>query len=163
MTTIRELQQQIATFQNKAATYLIEMQCSVIEQNFLKAESLKKKAAAATKSANNKAVILAGAKQAALVSKIAEVNAIIAEFDIQPEQLKFNVKEDTAPKKEWVKTIRIKQNAGTTKTTTKGMQVEAKYRNPANGKTWAGRGRRPKWLTAALLNGADITAFLIHK
>lgn len=40
-------------------------------------------------------------------------------------------------------------------------KVAAKYRNPASGDTWTGRGLKPKWLRAALENGADIKDFLI--
>ena len=36
----------------------------------------------------------------------------------------------------------------------KGRTLEPKYRNPANPKeTWAGRGLKPRWLTAALKGG----------
>lgn len=44
------------------------------------------------------------------------------------------------------------------KATTK---VAAKYRNPATGDTWSGRGLKPKWLTAALAGGASLTDFAI--
>ena len=36
----------------------------------------------------------------------------------------------------------------------KGRKVKPKYRNPANKQeTWAGRGREPKWFTAAIKSG----------
>ena len=36
----------------------------------------------------------------------------------------------------------------------KGRKVKPKYRNPANkSQTWAGRGREPKWFTAAIKSG----------
>ncbi|ARE41765.1 Trans-acting regulatory protein hvrA [Rhodovulum sp. P5] len=38
----------------------------------------------------------------------------------------------------------------------------AKYRNPENhAETWSGRGRRPRWLEAALAQGAELEDFLI--
>lgn len=38
----------------------------------------------------------------------------------------------------------------------------AKYRNPENhAETWSGRGRRPRWLEAALAQGADLEDFRI--
>ncbi len=37
--------------------------------------------------------------------------------------------------------------------------VEAKYRNRATGETWTGRGSRPRWLRAALDDGAAIEDF----
>jgi DNA-binding protein H-NS len=38
--------------------------------------------------------------------------------------------------------------------TLKGRKLKPKYRNPKNRQeTWAGRGREPKWFTAALKSG----------
>ena len=40
--------------------------------------------------------------------------------------------------------------------------VAVKYRNPENpAETWAGRGLRPKWLTAAVKGGKSVDDFLI--
>ena len=40
--------------------------------------------------------------------------------------------------------------------------VAPKYRNPENPtETWAGRGLRPKWLTAAIKGGKSVDHFLI--
>jgi DNA-binding protein H-NS len=37
-----------------------------------------------------------------------------------------------------------------------------KYRNPENpAETWAGRGLRPKWLTAAVKGGKSVDDFLV--
>ncbi|MHB1666969.1 MAG: H-NS histone family protein [Thiomonas sp.] len=43
----------------------------------------------------------------------------------------------------------------------KGRPVAAKYRHPLTGQTWAGRGKRPRWLAAEIAAGQDITAFAI--
>lgn len=44
----------------------------------------------------------------------------------------------------------------------RGGAVLPKYRNPENpGETWAGRGLRPRWLTAALKGGHKLEDFLI--
>ncbi len=44
----------------------------------------------------------------------------------------------------------------------KGRKLAAKYRNPANrSETWAGRGLKPRWLTAALRKGKKLEDFLI--
>lgn len=44
----------------------------------------------------------------------------------------------------------------------RGGAVAPKYRNPDNpGETWAGRGLKPRWLTAALKAGHKIEDFLI--
>lgn len=42
-----------------------------------------------------------------------------------------------------------------------GGKVPAKYRDPATGQTWSGRGLHPKWLKQALAGGAKLTDFLI--
>lgn len=54
--------------------------------------------------------------------------------------------------------IGSKSAAAPKKTSTK---VAAKYRNPATGDTWSGRGLKPKWLNAALAGGAALTDFAI--
>ena len=42
-------------------------------------------------------------------------------------------------------------------------QVSPKYRNPAEpSETWAGRGNRPRWLTAQLKSGKRIDDFRIN-
>jgi len=42
-----------------------------------------------------------------------------------------------------------------------GGKVPAKYRDPATGQTWSGRGLHPKWLKQALANGAKLTDYLV--
>ena len=44
----------------------------------------------------------------------------------------------------------------------KGRKVAPKYRGP-EGETWAGRGARPRWLTALLKRGRKIEEFAINK
>jgi DNA-binding protein H-NS len=39
--------------------------------------------------------------------------------------------------------------------------VKAKYRDPASGATWTGRGRAPKWVTEAESRGVKRETFLI--
>jgi DNA-binding protein H-NS len=39
--------------------------------------------------------------------------------------------------------------------------VPPKYRDPATGKTWTGRGRAPKWITEAESRGVKRETFLI--
>jgi DNA-binding protein H-NS len=44
----------------------------------------------------------------------------------------------------------------------KGRTVAAKYVNPDDpSETWTGRGRKPRWLTAKLQEGAKLEKFLI--
>jgi DNA-binding protein H-NS len=39
--------------------------------------------------------------------------------------------------------------------------AKAKYRDPASGATWTGRGLKPKWLAQALAAGKKLESFLI--
>lgn len=44
----------------------------------------------------------------------------------------------------------------------KGNKLPPRYRNPKNrAETWAGRGHRPRWLTAALKSGRKLEAFAV--
>jgi DNA-binding protein H-NS len=43
----------------------------------------------------------------------------------------------------------------------KGGKVPAKYRDPATGTTWSGRGLQPKWLKAALASGRKLSDFAV--
>lgn len=45
----------------------------------------------------------------------------------------------------------------------KGRKIAAKYRDPATGTTWSGRGIRPRWMTEALASGKAQDDFLIAK
>lgn len=45
----------------------------------------------------------------------------------------------------------------------KGRKVAPKYRDPATGETWAGRGARPRWLVARLKAGKTLDDFAIEK
>jgi DNA-binding protein H-NS len=42
-----------------------------------------------------------------------------------------------------------------------GSKVAAKYRNPATGDSWSGRGLQPKWLKAALGSGKTLSDFAV--
>ncbi len=42
-----------------------------------------------------------------------------------------------------------------------GKKVAPKYRDPASGATWTGRGLKPKWLQAALDTGKSVADFAI--
>lgn len=43
----------------------------------------------------------------------------------------------------------------------KGGKVPAKYRDPATGNAWSGRGLQPKWLRAALAQGRQLSDFAV--
>ena len=40
-------------------------------------------------------------------------------------------------------------------------KVAAKYRDPATGASWSGRGLKPKWLSAALAEGKTLNDFAV--
>jgi DNA-binding protein H-NS len=42
-----------------------------------------------------------------------------------------------------------------------GAKVAAKYRNPATGDAWSGRGLKPKWLQSALAAGRTLADFAV--
>jgi DNA-binding protein H-NS len=42
-----------------------------------------------------------------------------------------------------------------------GQRIAPKYRNPATGETWTGRGLQPKWLKAALAQGKNLSDFAL--
>lgn len=42
-----------------------------------------------------------------------------------------------------------------------GGKVAPKYRNPATGETWSGRGLQPKWLKQALSEGRQLGDFAL--
>ncbi len=71
-------------------------------------------------------------------SALAKAKALIAEFDLTPVELGFD--------KRGRKPVR--------------SSVKPKFRSPT-GETWAGRGRKPKWLDEALAAGRKIEEFAI--
>jgi DNA-binding protein H-NS len=75
---------------------------------------------------------------------IAKVRAAMAEFGVTAADIKG------------------KATAGRASTAVKPKrQIAAKYHNAATGDSWAGRGKQPRWLTAALASGAKITDFAV--
>lgn len=47
------------------------------------------------------------------------------------------------------------------KSASKGVKVPPKYRHPASGQTWTGRGIVPKWMAAEIAQGRKREDFLI--
>lgn len=43
----------------------------------------------------------------------------------------------------------------------KGAVVAPKYRNPATGETWTGRGKQPRWLSSEISAGKTLESFLL--
>ena len=78
------------------------------------------------------------ARKAQVADAVAKCRAIIAEFALTEQDL-FGGRNRRAPG------------------VTSGAKVALKYRNPATGETWTGRGKAPKWIA----NVADRNTFLI--
>lgn len=76
------------------------------------------------------------ARQMELANAIAEIKAKMQEYGITVDDL-------TEPR---------------TKSAKRTQSVEPKYRDPASGEVWSGRGKAPKWIA-----GKDRNAFLIKK
>ncbi len=65
------------------------------------------------------------ARRQELSGAIAQVRALVAEFDLTPQ--------DVFP-------------AGRARSASIGTKVAPKYRDPSTGQTWTGRGKAPKWI-----------------
>ncbi len=83
--------------------------------------------------------------QQAEAARRAEIAAVVAE--IQARMKEFG--------------ITLADMKGGAKKTKSGAAVAAKYRNPATGESWSGRGRAPKWLADELAKGRSWDEFLI--
>lgn len=79
---------------------------------------------------------IASLQRAERIRAIDEILAIMAKHDLTVADL--------------VATRAASAKAHTGKT---GRKVAAKYRDPASGATWSGRGLTPKWLSAKLAEG----------
>lgn len=51
--------------------------------------------------------------------------------------------------------------AGRRRSRAKASVGQPKYRNPATGETWTGKGRKPGWLVQALAQGKSLADFAI--
>lgn len=78
------------------------------------------------------------ARKAETATVIAEIKAKMAEYGITLADL-----------------------GGSAKAAKSRKAVAAKYRNPANGDTWSGRGRSPHWLADELAKGRKREEFLV--
>ncbi|NYT63984.1 H-NS histone family protein [Alcaligenaceae bacterium] len=89
---------------------------------------------------------------------IASIIRSMREYDITPEELTlaFN-KKATGPSQR--NATAAKPSA--TKPTAVKRPVAPKYRHPETGATWTGRGKAPRWVTAAEAEGKNRNDFLI--
>jgi DNA-binding protein H-NS len=73
---------------------------------------------------------------------IAQVKTLMAEYGLTLADIGGATKATVAPRRASAK-------------------VAAKYRDPASGNTWSGRGLKPKWLTTALESGRTLSDFAV--
>lgn len=84
------------------------------------------------------------ARRSARASVIAQVKALMAEHDLTLADLGGKA-----------------SGKSTGKSAQAGRKVAPKYRNPATGETWTGRGLKPKWIQAAMASGKKLEDFAI--
>lgn len=85
-------------------------------------------------------------------SALQKIVAQMHEFQISPAHIQaaYGATEST----------RVKQKKAQERTALR-QPVAPKYRHPESGETWSGRGRAPRWLTAAEQTGASREQFRI--
>jgi DNA-binding protein H-NS len=86
---------------------------------------------------------IADAQQAERTSAIAQVRALMAQHGLTAADLS------------------ARAATGRKAGKAAGGKVAVKYRNPATGDTWTGRGLQPKWLKAALESGKKLADFAV--
>ncbi len=80
---------------------------------------------------------IAEARRKELAQAIAQARALVAEFGLTAQDIFPSARGGAKPKRA-------------------GAKVAAKYRNPATGESWTGRGKAPKWIA-----GQDRAKFAI--
>lgn len=88
------------------------------------------------------------ARRAERASAIAKVKALMAEHGV-------TVAELSAGKSAAPRTPKAPKPAASAR------KVAAKYRNPATGDAWSGRGLKPNWLKAAIADGRKLEDFAV--
>lgn len=90
---------------------------------------------------------------------IASIVASMREYDIAPEEIAAAFGSAKAAVKGVARRGAAKK-VGAASAPAK-RPVAPKYRHPASGDTWSGRGKAPRWLVAAEASGENRTDFLI--
>ena len=91
------------------------------------------------------------ARRTELVEVIADIRQKIHDYDLTAADLGLGSEAPPKPAPQ-----------ATTGTAGKRASVKPKYRDPASGNTWSGRGVMPKWMKAALEAGRTREEFLIE-
>lgn len=91
------------------------------------------------------------ARDQAQVEALAQISAIMEDAHMTADELIAHLN----PK------LAAKLNGNGHASVPKGSTVVPKYRDPATGQTWAGRGRKPTWMEAAIAQGKTAADFAI--
>lgn len=92
------------------------------------------------------------ARRAETSNVVAKIKSMMDEFGITVADLR-----DAKP----AKAKKGAAGTGKTKKSGKGGSVAPKYRNPASGETWTGRGRQPVWVREFVEKGGALESLLI--
>jgi len=77
---------------------------------------------------------------------IKQLKAVVVKFKLKPADIKLAL-----------------NGTGKAASKRRGKKLKAKYRNPAKkSETWAGRGLKPKWLSAQLKQGKKLENFAVQ-
>lgn len=88
---------------------------------------------------------------------IATVKELVKLHDLTAQDLGISQKKGKAANKS------ASKSSGKTTRADKGIPVPAKYKDPASGSTWSGRGRAPVWLATLVSSGRSKNDYLIDK
>ena len=91
----------------------------------------------AQKAALEKSIAQARKRETGKIIK--EINALIQQYDLSPEDLHFASKGEPGRRKSESRKAPVKR-------TKAKAPLSPQYRDPATGKTWSGRGRQPAWI-----------------
>lgn len=137
------------------ATPQTELEAEVVKE--LEVHASNPTEAVATSGIPEEAPVIAGNSDADIEKQIAERDALNARIE---ENMKNQRVDVITQIKKVVETYKIPlpelAEALGIKGTRKGSKAKPKYRNPADGKEWSGRGKEPLWI-----KGQDRTKFLI--
>jgi DNA-binding protein H-NS len=90
-------------------------------------------------------------RKSEIASIVADIKAKMTDFGITLADLRETGR----------RTTKKKGARRATKRASKGKKVAPKYRDPATGQAWSGRGKEPKWLAAYLKKGRKKESYLI--
>lgn len=100
------------------------------------------------------------ARKAEIGAALVEIKAKMAMYGITLDDLGGKTRAAKGRKPKPAKSAKAAKGAKA-KVVKARKPVAAKYRNPATGDAWSGRGRVPKWLAAELARGRTLEEFAV--